>query len=103
MAFKRALFALLLSKVDQVARLPGNGEGVLCHGFVSFFLLCLFFCSYCFFTFPLWKKRKPENYHVPGRDSRHPDSAGVVCRHFEELNYIQFPNYIKCPTIGLVL
>jgi len=38
-AFKRALFALLLSKVDRVGSIPGNEDGVLC--FVSFLVLVL--------------------------------------------------------------
>ena len=34
-AFKRALFALLLSKFDRVGSIPGNEEGVLS------FVVCL--------------------------------------------------------------
>jgi len=64
-------------------------------------LLCSYVCYSLYRVFPR-KKRKPENCHIPGRDSHHPDLAGVVCHNVEELNYIKCPKYIKCPTIGLV-
>jgi len=37
------------------------------------------------------KKRKLENYHIPGRDSRHSDLASFVRRRVEKLEYIKDP------------
>jgi len=46
-AFKRALFALLLTKVDQVGIIPANEEGVFY--FVSFLVLVLvLLCRYVY-------------------------------------------------------
>ena len=95
---KRALFALLLSKFDRVGCIPGNEQGVI--SFVSFLLLVLVLvCSYMYSSLNLvdsGKKKKSENYHIPGRDLRHPDSASFVGRRVEELKYVKGPN------IGLV-
>jgi len=40
------------------------------------------------------KKRKLENYHIPGRHSRHPDSARIGGRRMQELLCIKGLNIV---------
>ena len=82
--------------------MPGNKEGVL--WFVPFWVLAevlVLVCGCLYFSLNIvdsGKKRKPENCHLPGRDSRHPDFSILRWTSCRAVEIYQGP-YLK---IGLV-
>ena len=59
------------------------------------------FMIFCSQFFP-GKKRKPGNYHIPGRDSRHPDSTSFVGRRVEVREYIKGPKIGSCIRLDVI-